>query len=99
MLLNRSLTTLAGESNQHLDLWQEFTAQVVKVLANNKPLVAVLWGRQAQQVAPLLADSTVISSAHPSPLSSYRGFFDSKPFSKVNQALIRLGQQPVDWTC
>ncbi|MDR9444132.1 MAG: uracil-DNA glycosylase [Microbacteriaceae bacterium] len=99
MLLNRSLSTLSGESNQHAEIWDGFTQDAVKVLADAGPLVAVLWGRQAQQLAPLLADATVISSAHPSPLSSYRGFFDSKPFSKVNQALIRLGEQPIDWTC
>ena len=99
MLLNRSLTTLSGQSNQHSELWQGFTKQAVEVLAKSRPLVAVLWGRQAQQLASVLADATVISSAHPSPLSSYRGFFGSKPFSKVNQALIRLGEQPIDWTC
>ena len=99
MLLNRSLTTLSGHSNQHLDYWQEFTKDVVRVLAESGPLVAVLWGRQAQQLAPTLAGATVISSAHPSPLSSYRGFFGSKPFSKVNNELIRLGQPPIDWTC
>jgi uracil-DNA glycosylase len=99
MLLNRSLSTLSGESNQHAEIWDGFTQDAVKVLAEAGPLVAVLWGRQAQQLAPLLADATVISSAHPSPLSSYRGFFDSKPFSKVNQALIRLGEPPIDWTC
>lgn len=99
MLLNRSLSTLSGESNQHAEIWDGFTRDAVRVLADSGPLVAVLWGRQAQQLAPLLADATVISSAHPSPLSSYRGFFDSKPFSKVNQALIRLGQPPIDWTC
>lgn len=99
MLLNRSLTTLSGQSNQHAHLWDAFTKDVVSVLAKSKPVVAVLWGRQAQQMAPILADATVISSAHPSPLSSYRGFFGSKPFSKVNQALIRLGEEPIDWTC
>ena len=99
MLLNRSLTTLSGQSNQHFDYWQAFTKDVVRVLAESGPLVAVLWGRQAQQLAPTLAGASVISSAHPSPLSSYRGFFGSKPFSKVNSELIRLGQPPIDWTC
>ena len=99
MLLNRSLSTVSGESNQHSDLWSAFTEDAVRVLAESGPLVAVLWGRQAQQIAPVLSDSTVISSAHPSPLSSYRGFFGSKPFSKVNQALVKLGEQPIDWTC
>ncbi len=99
MLLNRSLTTLSGQSNQHFDYWQEFTKDVVRVLVESGPLVAVLWGRQAQQLAPTLAGASVISSAHPSPLSSYRGFFGSKPFSKVNNELIRLGQPPIDWTC
>ena len=99
MLLNRSLTTLSGQSDQHSELWSGFTEDVVRILAKSRPLVSVLWGRKAQQMAPILGSTTVISSAHPSPLSSYRGFFGSKPFSKVNQALIRLGEQPIDWTC
>lgn len=99
MLLNRSLSTLSGESNQHADLWSAFTEDAVRVLAKRNSLVAVLWGRQAQQLAPVLSDSIVISSAHPSPLSSYRGFIGSKPFSKVNKALVKLGEQPIDWTC
>ena len=99
MLLNRSLTTVSGISDQHSKLWANFTLNVVKTLSETRPLVAVLWGRQAQQLAPVLSSSVVISSTHPSPLSSYRGFFGSKPFSKVNNELIRLGETPIDWTC
>ncbi len=99
MLLNRSLTTISGISNQHSKLWAEFTLSVVRILSESQPLVAVLWGRQAQQLAPVLSSSVVLSSPHPSPLSSYRGFFGSRPFSKVNAELIRLGEQPIDWTC
>jgi uracil-DNA glycosylase len=62
-------------------------------------LVAILWGNQAQQLSPALCDCTVISSAHPSPLSARRGFFGSKPFSKTNQALTQVGEQPIDWSC
>jgi len=99
MLLNRSLTTISGVSDQHSKLWSEFTLNAVTTLSETQPLVAVLWGRQAQQLAPVLSSSVVLSSPHPSPLSSYRGFFGSKPFSKVNTELIRLGEKPIDWTC
>jgi uracil-DNA glycosylase len=102
MLLNRHLTTNAGVSASHLDLgWAEFTAAAVKVLQSIRggELVAILWGRKAQELAPILSEAKVIASAHPSPLSSYRGFFGSKPFTKTNQLLTTLGQPQIDWSC
>lgn len=102
MLMNRNLTTEPGVSLAHQDLgWQLFTEQAVVALQKHraKSLVAVLWGRQAAQLASLLAEATVISSPHPSPMSSYRGFFGSKPFSQVNQALSNLELPPIDWSC
>lgn len=102
MLLNRNLTTESGVSLAHQDIgWQAFTDAAVAALqrVRGAALVAVLWGRQAQQLAPLLTEATVISSAHPSPLSSYRGFFGSAPFSKVNAALTNLELTPIDWSC
>lgn len=102
LLLNRHLTTDLAEAGAHTDLgWANFTDKVIDVLNRRlgRKLVAILWGAQAQQLAPALCDCTVISSAHPSPLSARRGFFGSKPFSKTNQALIQIGERPIDWSC
>ena len=63
-----------------------------------QPLVAILWGRNAQSLEPLLTNAFIIKSPHPSPLSASRGFFGSKPFSRANQALVTMGADPVDWT-
>jgi uracil-DNA glycosylase len=101
MLLNRHLSTSAGNSAAHLGFnWAEFTNAAVSALqqARGTELVAILWGRQAQEVTQLLPWAKVISSAHPSPLSSYRGFFGSKPFSACNKALLELGLEPLDWS-
>lgn len=95
MLLNRTLTTVVGERNAHADKgWKEFTEAVAKHLGE-LGVIAILWGRQAQELSPLFKDA--ICSAHPSPLSSYRGFFYSKPFSKTNALLIEKGSQPINW--
>lgn len=102
MLLNRHLTTETAEPGAHSDLgWATFTDRVIQVLnrRRGRELVAILWGAQAQQLAPILCDCTVISSAHPSPLSARRGFFGSKPFSRANAALVQVGQQPINWSC
>lgn len=100
MLLNRSLTVTAGQAGSHAKLgWAALTDAVVTHLGSLPgPPVAILWGRQAQQVKPLLGSHPVIESAHPSPLSASRGFFGSRPFSRANEALIGLGAQPVDWS-
>ena len=102
LLLNRHLTTDESEAGAHADLgWAGFSDKVITVLNRKlgRKLVAILWGNQAQQLSPALCDCTVIASAHPSPLSARRGFFGSKPFSKTNQALTQVGEQPIDWSC
>lgn len=106
MLLNRCLTVEAGLPNSHQGKgWEEITEEAVKVLNNRVdengnylPLVAILWGRNAQSLAPLLTHATLIESAHPSPLSASRGFFGSHPFSRTNEALMTIGATPIDWS-
>ena len=98
VLLNRTLTCAEGESNSHRDIgWREFTDQVVSVLAQ-QGVVAILWGANAQEVEHHFPKSDCISSVHPSPLSAYREFFGSKPFSRANQVLVSEGRQPIDWS-
>ena len=98
VLLNRTLTCAEGESNSHRNIgWREFTDQVVSVLAQ-QGVVAILWGANAQEVEHHFPKSDCISSVHPSPLSAYRGFFGSKPFSRANQVLVGKGRQPIDWS-
>lgn len=102
MLLNRHLTTSSGTSAAHFDAgWGRFTDAAIKVLnrARGRKLVAILWGNEAIALQQLLTDVQVVSSAHPSPLSARRGFFGSKPFSKTNDALVFVGEQPIDWSC
>ncbi len=95
LLLNRILTTEIGRSNAHSGLgWQVITKSIAEASAD-QGAVAILWGKEAQGLAPLFKES--ILSVHPSPLSAYRGFFGSKPFSKVIEALIRMGREPIDW--
>ncbi|MBO9057266.1 uracil-DNA glycosylase [Curtobacterium flaccumfaciens pv. flaccumfaciens] len=100
LLLNRVLTVQAGEAGSHRGKgWESVTDQAVRALvARGAPLVAVLWGAQAGSVRPLLGDTPVVASAHPSPLSASRGFFGSRPFSQVNALLESQGAPPVDWT-
>ncbi|NQX33993.1 uracil-DNA glycosylase [Herbiconiux sp. VKM Ac-2851] len=100
MLLNRVLTVLPGEPASHRGKgWEEVTEHAIRVLAGRgTPLVAVLWGRDAARLEPMLEGVPVVSSAHPSPLSASRGFFGSKPFSRVNALLEQQGAAPVDWT-
>jgi uracil-DNA glycosylase len=97
LLLNRSLTVETGKSDSHSNLgWQDFTEKIIQAAANNGAL-AILWGNEAQKVSNLFADTDVFKSAHPSPLAAYRGFFGSKPFSKVNNRLIEKGLIPIKW--
>ena len=95
LLLNRILTTEVGRSNAHSNLGWQMTTKGIAEAAANQNAVAILWGTEAQALAPVFRES--ITSVHPSPLSAYRGFFGSKPFSKVNEALIRIGREPIDW--
>ena len=99
LLLNRVLTVAPGAAGSHRRRgWEEVTEAVIATLAARKqPLVSVLWGNDAQRLAPLLEGTAVIESAHPSPLSASRGFFGSKPFSRVNDLLSAQGAAPVDW--
>jgi uracil-DNA glycosylase len=100
MLLNRVLTVEPGRSNSHKGKgWEAVTEHAIRVLAQRGgPLVAVLWGNDARRLRPWLGDVPAIESAHPSPLSAYRGFFGSKPFSTVNTLLAQQGGAGVDWS-
>ncbi len=99
MLLNRVITVQAGASGSHRGKgWERVTDAAIRALVNRgTPLVAILWGRDAQSLAPLLGATPVIASVHPSPLSARGGFFGSKPFSRANSLLTELGADPVDW--
>jgi len=101
LLLNRVLTVAPGQAASHRGKgWEAVTEQAIRALvARNEPLVAILWGRDAGTLRPLLTEAEVpyIESAHPSPLSASRGFFGSRPFSRVNELLDELGADPVDW--
>jgi uracil-DNA glycosylase len=99
LLLNRVLTVRAGVSASHRGQgWERVTEQAIRALvARGGPLVAVLWGRDAQTLKPLLGSTPIIESVHPSPLSASRGFFGSRPFSRVNELLKELGDEPIDW--
>ncbi|UPK74546.1 uracil-DNA glycosylase [Nocardioidaceae bacterium SCSIO 66511] len=99
LLLNRVLTVRPGKPASHRGKgWESVTEQAIRALvARDAPLVALLWGRDAQTLEPMLGDTTVIKSPHPSPLSASRGFFGSRPFSRANSALEAAGATPVDW--
>jgi uracil-DNA glycosylase len=100
MLLNRVLTVRPGAPASHRGKgWEEVTEHAIRTLvARGTPLVAILWGRDAGTLRPLLGPTPIISSAHPSPLSASRGFFGSRPFSRANALLTELGAEPVDWS-
>ena len=100
MLLNRVLTVRPGEPGSHRGKgWEPVTDHAIRTLvARDAPLVAILWGRDAQSLAPLLGDTPRIASAHPSPLSASRGFLGSRPFSRANELLEANGGRPVDWS-
>lgn len=100
LLLNRVLTVSPGRPGSHRGKgWEAVTAQAISALvAREQPLVAVLWGRDAQGLVPMLGSTPVVASAHPSPLSASGGFFGSRPFSRVNDLLARAGADPVDWS-
>ncbi|MFP5336540.1 MAG: uracil-DNA glycosylase [Actinomycetes bacterium] len=99
LLLNRVLTVRPGVAGSHRGRgWEDVTARAVRALVERGgPLVAVLWGRQAQTLTPLLDDVPVVAGPHPSPLSASRGFFGSRPFSRVDALLAAQGAPPVDW--
>ncbi|HYJ76873.1 MAG TPA: uracil-DNA glycosylase [Kineosporiaceae bacterium] len=99
LLLNRVLTVAAGAPGSHRGKgWERITDRAVAALAaRGRPLVAILWGKDAQAVRPLLDGVPVIESVHPSPLSARRGFFGSRPFSRASRLLAEQGGAPVDW--
>jgi uracil-DNA glycosylase len=99
MLLIRVRTVRPGASASHQGKgWEAVTAQAISALVERGgPLVAILWGRQAQSLAPMLGDVPRIESAHPSPLSARSGFFGSRPFSRTNDLLAQQGAAPIDW--
>ena len=99
MLLNRVLTVQPGKPGAHRGRgWEEVTEQAIRALAGRDvPLVAILWGRDARNLAPLLGSARCVESAHPSPMSADHGFFGSRPFSRASQLLEQAGAEPVDW--
>ena len=100
LLLNRVLTVRAGEAASHRGLgWEHVTDAAIRALvARDQPLVAILWGKDAARLKPLLGRTATVESVHPSPLSASRGFFGSKPFSRTNELLVQQGAEPVDWS-
>ena len=102
LLLNTVLTVERGKANSHADWgWQRFTDAVIRATnALEQPIVFILWGAQAQKKEHMIrteAPRLILKAPHPSPLSSYRGFFGSRPFSKTNAFLTLHGQIPIDW--
>ena len=106
LLLNTALTVREGEPNSHKALWDGFAVQILSLLNQyqEKPLVFLLWGKQAQEIgvrmeknAPAHYPRKFLYGVHPSPLSAYRGFFGSKPFSQINAFLQAQGQKPIRW--
>jgi uracil-DNA glycosylase len=100
MLLNRVLTVKPGASGSHRGKgWEAITATAIHALVERGgPLVAILWGRDAISLEPMLGSVPVVKSVHPSPLSASGGFFGSKPFSRANALLVQQGATPIDWT-
>ncbi|MDH6539675.1 uracil-DNA glycosylase [Streptomyces sp. SPB4] len=99
LLLNRALTTAPRKTGGHRGKgWEAVTEQAIRALAaRGKPLVSVLWGRDARNLRPLLGDLPAVESVHPSPMSAANGFFGSRPFSRTNELLVGQGAEPVDW--
>ena len=99
LLLNRVLTVAPGQPASHKGKgWEPITEAAIRSLvARGGPLVAILWGKDAQTLTPILDGVPIIASAHPSPMSADRGFFGSRPFSRTNALLVEQGAAPVDW--
>jgi uracil-DNA glycosylase len=100
LLLNRVLTVRAGAPGSHRGQgWESVTDLAIQSLVSRGgPMVAILWGRDAQSLAPALGQIPVIASPHPSPLSASRGFFGSRPFSRANELLVSQGGEAIDWS-
>jgi uracil-DNA glycosylase len=101
MMLNTVLTVRAHQANSHRGIgWEEFTDAAIRILNEvDRPMVFILWGRPAQMKKRMLNNSKhlILEAPHPSPLSAYRGFFGSRPFSKTNEFLTAHGLTPIDW--
>lgn len=101
LMLNTVLTVRAHQANSHRGIgWEEFTDAAIRILnEQDRPIVFILWGRPAQMKEKMLNNPNhlILKAPHPSPLSAYRGFFGSKPFSKTNQFLEEHGIEPIDW--
>ncbi|AKF93840.1 uracil-DNA glycosylase [Brevibacillus laterosporus] len=101
LLLNTVLTVRDGEANSHKGRgWELFTNRVIEEInKRDKPVVFILWGRHAQDKKSMIDTKRhyILESVHPSPLSASRGFFGTKPFSKANQFLVKIGEEPIDW--
>ncbi len=99
MLLNRVLTVAPGAAASHRGWgWEKITEHAIRELvARDQPLVAILWGKDAAGLRPLLGSTSIIESPHPSPLSAHRGFFGSRPFSRTNALLAQQGARAIDW--
>ena len=101
LLLNSVLTVIAGNANSHKGMgWEQFTDAIIKAVnERDEPVVFILWGSYAQKKAAFIDEQKhcVIKGVHPSPLSAYRGFFGSKPFSRTNSFLEQIGRKPINW--
>lgn len=100
LLLNTALSVVQGQANSMASVWQPFTDRLIQLIDENKsPVIFVLWGGNAKKKKALIKNNRqyIIESAHPSPLSAYRGFFGSKPYSKINKFLANLGEQEIKW--
>lgn len=99
LLLNRSLSVQPGRPNAHQGKgWEAVTEQAIRTLAGRGgPMVAILWGRNARDLKPLLGPVPCVESPHPSPMAARHGFFGSRPFSRTNQLLVDQGADPIDW--
>ena len=101
LLLNTILTVRAHQAFSHRGIgWEEFTDAAIEILnKQNRPIVFILWGKPAQMKKAMLNNPQhlILQAPHPSPLSAYRGFFGSKPFSQANEFLIKNGETPIDW--
>lgn len=101
LMLNTVLTVRAHQANSHRGIgWEEFTDAAIEALnREDRPMVFILWGKPAQMKKRMLTNPNhlILEAPHPSPLSSYRGFFGSKPFSQTNQFLVEHGIEPIDW--
>lgn len=100
LLLNTALSVVEGNANSMAKVWEPFTDRLIQLIDQNKePVIFVLWGGNARKKKSLIKNnkSLIIENAHPSPLSAYRGFFGSKPYSKINAKLSELGQNEINW--